>query len=331
MSISCIYNPRKRNQRDCAVPFHMLLLLVLVLAALLVLAHGQSIRPLVLWHGLGDSYSSPGMLQFTAMIKDVHPSIFIHSVYIDPDDSKDRQAGFYGNVNAQVESVSLQLAAIPQLQDGFDAIGFSQGGQFLRAYVERFNTPPVHNLLCFGSQHMGISDIPQCRPYDFLCQAARRATRQTVYTPWAQANLVQAQYYRDPTNLEAYLASNTFLPSINNEDILLRNHTYAKNLASLNALVLILFTQDKTVVPKESSWFGSQVVDSDDSQQHQQVLSPSILPMHMQPLYIEDWIGLRSLDEQGGVIFETCEGEHMQIGDCWEALVRQWSGELLLD
>jgi palmitoyl-protein thioesterase len=33
----------------------------------------------------------------------------------------------YGNVNDQVEFVADQLAAVPELADGFDAIGFSQG------------------------------------------------------------------------------------------------------------------------------------------------------------------------------------------------------------
>ncbi|KIK68818.1 hypothetical protein GYMLUDRAFT_34807 [Collybiopsis luxurians FD-317 M1] len=303
--------------------------LFVVLATLLVPVL-SSVRPLVLWHGLGDSYSSPGMIQFAAKIQDVHPGIFVHSVYIDPDNSKDRQAGFYGSVNAQIQLVSNQLAAIPELKHGFDAIGFSQGGQFLRAYIEQFNSPPVHNLLTFGSQHMGISDIPPCRPYDLLCLAARRAVKQAVYSPWAQSNLVQAQYFRDPASLDTYLVANPFLPSINNEDPLNRNHTFAKNLASLNAFILILFTQDKTVVPKESSWFGSEVAN-DDIQSAQHVLSRPILPMHLQPLYIEDWIGLRTLDERGSVIFETCEGEHMQISECWEVLVKQWTGERVVD
>ena len=67
----------------------------------------------------------------------------------------------------------------------------SIGGQFLRAYVERYNTPPVHNLITFGSQHMGVSDIPLCRPWDLFCQFARRAARGGVYTEYAQTNLVQ--------------------------------------------------------------------------------------------------------------------------------------------
>ena len=38
---------------------------------------------------------------------------------------------------------------------------------------------------------MGISDIPSCRSYDFLCQVARRAVKGAVYSEWAQNNLVQ--------------------------------------------------------------------------------------------------------------------------------------------
>ncbi|KAJ7502802.1 palmitoyl-protein thioesterase [Mycena galericulata] len=289
----------------------------------------DSPRPLVLWHGLGDSATSPGMLRFADEIRSVHPGIFIHSVYIDEDLDKDRQAGFYGNVNDQVLLVLEQISAIPELEGGFNAIGFSQGGQFLRAYVERYNTPPVHNLITFGSQHTGISDIPVCRPRDFLCQIARRATKAGVYGSWAQENLIQAQYFRDPANLAAYYTSNHFLTSINNEIAESRNETYARNLASLNKLVLIIFTEDKTVVPKESSWFGSEVVEDDelpDGQQHLLAATGrTLISMREQPLYQEDWIGLRELDERGGVEFAECEGEHMQINDCWESIVREFA------
>ncbi|KAJ7497100.1 palmitoyl-protein thioesterase [Mycena latifolia] len=286
-------------------------------------------RPLVLWHGLGDSATSPGMLRFADEIKTVHPGIFIHSVYIDEDLDEDRRAGFYGNVNEQVQLVSEQISAIPELADGFDAVGFSQGGQFLRAYVERYNSPPIHNLITFGSQHTGISDIPVCGRYDFLCQLARRATKSAVYGSWAQENLVQAQYFRDPANLEAYYASNRFLTSINNEIADTRNKTYARNLASLNKLVLVIFTEDKTVVPMESAWFGSEVVVEEllpGDQQRILAEGRILVPMAGQPLYREDWIGLRELDERGGVVFAECEGEHMQINDCWEALVREFAG-----
>lgn len=54
-------------------------------------------RPLVLWHGLGDSHSSPGMLEFADLIKDMHPGIFVHSIYINEDLGEDRKAGFVSN------------------------------------------------------------------------------------------------------------------------------------------------------------------------------------------------------------------------------------------
>ena len=65
------------------------------------------------------------------------------------------------------------------------------GGQFLRAYIERHNDPPIRNLITFGSQHMGIADMPACKPYDVLCKVARNVARAGVYNEWAQQNLVQ--------------------------------------------------------------------------------------------------------------------------------------------
>ncbi|CCL98365.1 uncharacterized protein FIBRA_00360 [Fibroporia radiculosa] len=282
-------------------------------------------RPLVIWHGLGDTYGSPGILEFISLVQDVHPGIFVHSIHLDTDLKEDQRATFYGNVDEQVDLVSEQLANITELEEGFDAIGFSQGGQFLRAYVERYNSPPVHNLITFGSQHMGISDIPGCRPWDLVCQLARRAAMGGVYSEWAQKNLVQAQYYRDPARMDTYLSSNHFLTSINNELAATANNTYASNLSSLSKLVLVLFLRDDTVVPKESSWFGSYAVP-DDKALHN-VADKTIVPMRLQPLYLQDWIGLRALDERGDVLLETCPGEHMQVTrDCWEPLVKRFVG-----
>jgi len=274
-------------------------------------------RPLVIWHGMGDSYAAPGMVEFGELIAEIHPGIIIHSVYIEEDLEQDRRASFYGNVNEQIALVAEQIADITELKDGFDAIGFSQGGQFLRAYVERYNTPPVHNLITFGSQHMGISDIPGCKPWDLMCQAARRAAISSVYSHWAQTNIVQAQYYRDPSRMDSYLAVNEFLADINNELTDTQNTTYAKNLPALNKLVLVLFSEDVTVVPKESAWFGSY--DSSDEK--------TIIPMRMQELYVQDTIGLKRLDEKGGVILKTCNGVHMHLTDeCWRTLVEKFVG-----
>jgi palmitoyl-protein thioesterase len=48
--------------------------------------------------------------------------------------------------------------------------------------------------------------------------------------------------------------------------------------------------------------------------------------MRRQPLYVEDWIGLRQLDERGAVFFRICDDEHMHIGKCWQDIVRNFTG-----
>jgi palmitoyl-protein thioesterase len=153
------------------------------------------------------------------------------------------------------------------------------------------------------------------------------------------ACFVKAQYYRDPNNIPTYMASSHFLASINNEyppsNASSRNATYAHNLASLHSLVLVLFSDDKTVVPKESAWFGSEAPTEDlsssamDSAQSPISLSlpeKLIIPIRAHPMYTEDWIGLRKLDKKGAIVFEVCEGEHMHIGDCWKKLVKRHCG-----
>ena len=47
---------------------------------------------------------------------------------------QDIENGFFLNANTQVEEVCKQLNDDAQLMDGYNAIGFSQGGQFLYAY-----------------------------------------------------------------------------------------------------------------------------------------------------------------------------------------------------
>lgn len=94
-------------------PEPMLLPLALSLCALAAASPlVQKYRPLVLWHGLGrsdlsvsiyqtiaerrlgDSHSSPGMLEFASLIGEMYPGIFIHSIYIEEDADADRKATF---------------------------------------------------------------------------------------------------------------------------------------------------------------------------------------------------------------------------------------------
>ncbi|KAI8833895.1 Alpha/Beta hydrolase protein [Chytridium lagenaria] len=250
--------------------------------------------PIVIWHGMGDSCNNPDSMGYIqGVINETLPGVYVHSICLGDTEDDDRSRGFFDLVENQVESVCTQLSTNPFLlaHPRIHAIGFSQGGQFLRSFVERCNFPKVHTLVTFGSQHLGVADAPGCTKEN---DGVGRS-----YWPWVQRRSVQAQYFRDPRNIARYLEKSLFLAAANNEVPDRRNVTFKKNLASLEKFVLIKFSEEETVVPAESSWFGYY----DENM--------VMIPMREQPIYKEDWIGIRELDEQGKLIFLEAEGRHM--------------------
>ncbi len=63
------------------------------------------------------------------MVKEV-PGIYAKSIQIGHDIVEDTMNGFFKNVNEQIDMVCANLTADANLKDGFNVIGFSQGGQF---------------------------------------------------------------------------------------------------------------------------------------------------------------------------------------------------------
>ena len=47
------------------------------------------------------------------------------------------------------------LAKDPLLKEGYNAVGFSQGGQFLRGLAQKCPEPPMKHLISVGGQHQG--------------------------------------------------------------------------------------------------------------------------------------------------------------------------------
>lgn len=85
------------------------------------------------------------------------------------------------------------------------------------------------------------------------CRIMQSLLATGAYLPYVRDHVVQAQYFKDPHNLQTYINANPFLPDINNEKAT-KNPIYAENLASLQKLVLFRFSSDETVVPRDSAW-----------------------------------------------------------------------------
>ena len=80
---------------------------------------------------------------------------FIYFIRTSNDSNADQKSTLFGNIDVQLEGVAQQLKETPELENGFDAVGLSQGGIFLRAYVERYagrhGFPKIRNLITLGS------------------------------------------------------------------------------------------------------------------------------------------------------------------------------------
>ncbi|KAA1098731.1 hypothetical protein PGTUg99_001734 [Puccinia graminis f. sp. tritici] len=303
--------------------------------------------PVVIWHGLSDSYANPALDDLAKKIDLRYPGTTVYKIRLADSDPQDRRATWFGSANEQVDSVCDQLAELDELSLGFDAIGLSQGGQLMRAYVERCNRPHVRNLITIGSQHMGVSGTAPCSGlFDLGCHVLHKLIESgTVYGPYAQQKVIPAQYFRDQSNLAPYMKHNAFLRDINNErwndsqpvdsgshpigepedgvEYEPRKEQYKLNFQSLQNFVMFRFTADTLVIPPTSAYF---TIPNATQSTLPDVLDPIPIALQDLPIYQEDYIGLKVLDEAGKIHYGTCVGAHMQIDEtCWEH-VMDWLG-----
>ena len=93
---------------------------------------------------------------------------------------------------------------------------------------------------------------------------------------------------------------------------------YARQMARLERLVMFMFANDTVVIPKESAWFAH--VDDE---------SGAVMGLREREVYRRDWLGLKSLDEKRGLVFEMHPGEHMHLDDTiLEDTFRKYFGPL---
>lgn len=265
-------------------------------------------RPLVIWHGLGDNYNSSAMVDVVSIFNQRYPDMFIYPIFLDTKPSKDQEKTLFGDANKEVEYVCEQLSSIPELKQGFDAIGFSQGGLFMRALIQRCSSVSVHNLITFGSPHMGVLELPMCKPHDWLCKKKNEVLKKQVWHDNIQKSIIPAQYFRDPYEYDNYVFHSNFLADVNNELVQEFNPSYGEKLNKLSKFVMVVFTKDTTVVPKESASFNDWDTIFDRT-----------IPFDKTSLYENNLLGLKTMNEDGKLAFLEIEEDHMVISDAFLA------------
>ncbi|KAJ1988126.1 hypothetical protein H4R33_002563 [Dimargaris cristalligena] len=258
--------------------------------------------PIVVWHGMGDSaYTNRSMLTLKQDLQRLIPRAFVHLIALGTDESSDQSASFFGRVTDQVDQVCETLRTIPELQHGFNALGFSQGGLFLRAYLQRCSGAPIHNLVTLGSPHGGIAAPPQCHNDGWWCTKIFGQLKGRAYAWYFRDHVVQAQYFKDPARLAEYRTANVFLPDINLE-LPAHNPAYKPRLVALNKWVMVQYMNDTMIVPKESAWFAT-------------IEAERTVPLRSSEHYKQDHLGLRTLHEADKLVFLEFPGEHLAHND----------------
>ncbi|KAH9258239.1 hypothetical protein BASA81_003288 [Batrachochytrium salamandrivorans] len=254
--------------------------------------------PTVLVPGMGDSCFNPG---FSQLVGFVSQRTNTSAICIGPgfDPISDAIGSFAKTMGEQVEQFKTRVRKHPELKLGFNAIGLSQGNLVIRAYVQRYNDPPVVNFISIHGPHAGVSSLPRCDPNGvggIMCTVIDSIVGGVVYSPAVQAGLAQANYFRDQMHLGDYLEHCSFLPEF-------LDHAMANTarLTSLRKLVLIMAQRDTMIIPKESEWFGALQTNS----------RSIVVPAEHQPWY--QTLGLNVLQSSGRLITATTAGNHLDF------------------
>ncbi|XP_055548589.1 palmitoyl-protein thioesterase 1 isoform X2 [Wyeomyia smithii] len=255
---------------------------------------------------MGDTCCFPFSLGGFKIFLERDLNVYIKSIKIGNSIVTDYKSGYLIHPNEQVKEVCQQLNNDPALTYGYNAIGFSQGGQFLRALAQRCATPKMNNLITLGGQHQGIFGLPDCPSLSKKsCEKFRQLLNHAAYVHWVQESLVQATYWHNPLNEQAYKEASTFLADINNERTI--NQTYIKNLQQLNKFVMVKFTKDRIVQPIESQWFGFYKTGQDKETE----------TLQESELFLKNRLGLLEMHKRNKLIFLECEGDHLQFSKAW--------------
>lgn len=221
------------------------------------------------------------------------------------------KTSIYTALPEQLNELCQTIYAIPELKNGFNFIGMSQGGLLARGYVERCNEFPVKNLITLVSPHGGTV-LPDLNI--------------NMYTDFSQKHLSVSNYWRDPRILEKYLTVCCYLPILNNEILKeyvnnsddeddddrvhsddFVDYTFHNNqreqMKSLDHFIMIWSPYDDIVNPTESAKFSFfnekfEVVSLEDTE-----------------LYKTDALGLRYLATENKLHIYQTNCTHVQHRD----------------
>ena len=255
--------------------------------------------PVVLLHGVMDASTNRNMAALCDSVTATHAHTYVLCSSVG-----DGWASLTP-LAQQVEAFAASVRADARLADGFDALGLSQGSLVLRAYAQQHNAPHVRQLLTVCGPHGGIGECPSS-VQGWLCGF----WASSPYT----APIAFADYWRGTDRAE-YLARSRWLADVNNEGGE-KNGSYARNMRALERYVLVKASDDHVVVPAVSAQHGYWRWGTREE-----------VPLRETEGYLNDDLGLRTLEESGRLDVLEYEGEHMEFHmEYWQSTILPYLG-----
>lgn len=253
--------------------------------------------PIAVFHGLGDMCLLPPMRDFANFLGKNSNSIShcfesggIFQDYITSFKSQGQKACNHLKNNSEFQGKDISV------------VGLSQGGLIARYIVEECDFGgSVKVFVSIGGPQMGVTAFPSCGKSGFVCDLINKVTDEMVYYSFIQNHIGPAGYFNLYSNQEAYLKGSTFLAELNNEKITEKSETSKTRLESIDKMVLIKFEKDTILVPKETAWFQFYNENKE------------LLNFRETKIYKEDLIGLKALDDNNKIVFESIDGDHLEF------------------
>ena len=251
--------------------------------------------PVAIFHGIGDSCNTRRADRFEAYFWDNLDGAYTKCI-----ETGGGSEDWVTSFRSQAEKACETIRNDPNFDEDFSIVGMSQGGLLARYIIQSCEMKGrVKRFISIGGPQMGVGKVPKCDSGIF-CTIVNKLVKTAIYSSYVQNYIGPAGYFKDIRNYNTYLEASSFLADINNERPV-KNQEYKNRFLMLEKVVLIKFSEDTVIIPRETAWFefydnNKKVVDLKDSE-----------------FYKNDFIGVRKLYEQAKISFVQLSGNHLSF------------------
>lgn len=255
-----------------------------------------SYRPVVIMHGMNNN--DGGYQKNIDAIEAAYPGIYVTSLAVYNDLSS-----MLTPMEKQIEAVAAAIRKDLHLANGFNFYGESQGALLARAYVTLYNNPPVYNLVALNGPQDGVGECPSIEVPVIKQLCGDLGDDLQIYD-WPVCSF--CTYWRGK-NKDQYMKHSAWLADVNNDRAI--NKTRRANMISLNKYMATVALRDTTVQPAQSAWhtywrWGDEA-------------RKTVMNLTETDGYINDALGLKTLDLRGDLILNSFDGEHTVYPMAW--------------